>query len=89
MIKKIEYSQRFVKDLKRAPRKIQQAFRVRLEIFLSDKYYPLLNNHSLSGKYQSYRSINISGDWRVIFQEDNKGETVYFITLGTHSQLYR
>ena len=34
----------------------------------------------------NYRSINISGDWRAVFEQNN--DEVYFVTLGTHSQLY-
>ena len=88
-VAKIEYSQRFIKDLKRAPQKIRLSFRARLEIFLSDNFHPLLNNHALGGKYQNYRSINITGDWRVVFKEDEDGSVVFFMALGTHSQLYR
>lgn len=49
----IEYSRRFVKELRKAPRKIQIAFRDRLVIFIEN------------------------------------GDIVFFIMLGTHSQLYK
>lgn len=86
---RIDYSNRFVKSLRKAPRKIQIAFRNRLELFLVDKFYPLLNNHCLSGKYQEYQSINISGDWRAIFREFDGGRVIYFDFFGTHNQLYK
>ncbi|MBM3209118.1 type II toxin-antitoxin system mRNA interferase toxin, RelE/StbE family [Candidatus Shapirobacteria bacterium] len=86
---RVEFSQRFVKSLRKAPRKIQIAYRTRLELFLTDKYYPILNNHALTGKYREYRSINISGDWRAIFREFENGNVVYFDFLGTHSKLYK
>jgi addiction module RelE/StbE family toxin len=86
---KIEYSFRFIKSLKKSPRKVKIALRNRLELFLTDKYHPILNNHSLSGKYKNYRSINITGDWRAIFRELNDGEIIYFDFIGTHSQLYK
>lgn len=85
---KLEYSRAFVKQLKKAPGKIQKAVRQRLEIFLFDKYNPILNNHALEGKYRNFRSINISGDWRAVYRETGVG-TVYFETLGTHRQLYK
>jgi len=85
----IEYSRRFVKTLRRVPRKIQEAFRNRLEIFIEDKFDPILNNHSLSGGMQECRSINITGDWRAVFEELDNGDVVFFIMLGTHSQLYK
>ena len=86
---RIEFSQRFVKSLKKSPRKVKIAFRSRLEIFLTDKYHPILNNHSLVGKYKNQRSINITGDWRAIFRELDDGEVIYFDFIGTHSQLYK
>lgn len=86
---KIEFSKRFVKSLKKAPKKIQIAFRNRLEIFISDKFNPILNNHSLAGKYQGYRSINITGDWRAVFKENGSGKVAYFIIIDTHSNLYK
>ena len=53
-----------------------------------DKYSTLLNNHSLTGKYTGCKSINITGDWRAIFEEINDN-IIYFVELGTHSQLYK
>jgi addiction module RelE/StbE family toxin len=85
---RIEFSKRFIKLLKKAPKKIQIAFRNRLEIFTSDKFNPILNNHSLSGKYTGYRSINITGDWRAIFQEYKSKKNVYFVAIDTHGNLY-
>lgn len=86
---RIDYSNRFIKSLKKSPKKVQIAFRSRLELYLTDRYHPILNNHCLAGKYHEYRSINIIGDWRVLFRELNGGEIIYFDFIGTHSQLYR
>lgn len=88
-VKKVEYSKGFIKSLEKAPRKIQISFRNRLEIFLSDPFNPILNNHSLKGKYVSYRSFNVTGDWRAVFKQSVGGKTVYFIIIGKHSKLYR
>lgn len=84
----IDYSNRFIKLLKKAPLKIQLALRKRLEIFTKDKFAPVLRNHPLTGNYANCRSINITGDWRAIFKEIDK-DHVYFIELGTHNQLYK
>lgn len=90
-LRRIDYSHKFIKQLKKAPLAIKIAFRKRLELFLKDPFNPLLNNHRLSGKLKSYQSINITGDWRAIYEEFNEGknQVVYFIALGTHSQLYK
>lgn len=86
---KVEFSHSFVKSLKKSPQKVKIALRNRLELFLTDKYHPILNNHSLAGRYKNYRSINISGDWRAIFRELDDGDVIYFDFIGTHSQLYK
>lgn len=84
------FDRQFKKSLDKAPANIHQAFYDRLDLFLNNPFHPLLHNHSLKGSYQEYRSINISGDWRAIFRFlDEKRETVVFIDLGTHSQLYK
>ena len=89
--KRIEYSRKFLKQLKKSPLAIKAAFRKRLGLFLKEPFHPQLNNHALTGRYSSYRSINITGDWRAIFSEyaDKTGEVVIFEVIGTHSQLYK
>ena len=66
---------------------VKEKFEAKLRLFREDRYSPTLNNHSLAGEYAGYRSINVTGDWRAIFMEVR--ETVYFVALGTHSQLYK
>ena len=53
---------------------------------MKDKFNRALNNHSVDGAYKNCRSINVSGDYRAIFEDC--GETIIFITIGTHSALY-
>ncbi len=88
-IKRIDYSDNFKKELKKSSLKIKIAFRERLRMFSENKYNPKLNNHKLTGKFHGYRSINITGDWRVIFREYDGGKVIYFDMIGSHSQLYR
>lgn len=83
-----DYSNAFRKRYKKLPFSIQLRFEDRLQIFKSDKFHPLLNNHALTGGWQGHRSINITGDWRAIFREFENGELIYFDIIGTHSELY-
>ena len=83
----IEYSKKFIKEFKKCPDNIKKAFKERLIIFTEDEYNSILNNHSLTGVLKDYRSFNINGDWRAIFQKIS-GEIVYFVAIGTHSKLY-
>ena len=85
---RIEYSKNFIKDFKRCPEYIKSKFKSRLDIFIQDQNIVILNNHSLIGELKGYRSINITGDWRAIFEDINNGEVAYFVAIGTHSQLY-
>ncbi len=83
----IKFAKKFKKRYEKADSKIQSAFDKRLELFLKNPFHELLNNHTLTGEYLGYRSIDITGDWRAIFsQQDN---VVNFKILGTHSQLYK
>ena len=84
---KIRFSRNFKKQRKKAPSKIKQALDKRIELFLRDPFSPQLRNHTLIGKYSGLRSINVTGDWRAIFKENN--EVIIFLFLGTHSQLYK
>lgn len=88
---RINFTREFTKQYRRADHKIRKAVDKRLDLFLESPLNPILNNHSLSGSYQGYRSINITGDWRAIYSEIKEGnETlIVFKSLGTHSQLYR
>lgn len=67
---------------------MRQAFKNRLLIFEKDKYNASLNNHPLAGQLKDYCSINITGDWRAIFKEWDNGEIIFFVMMGTHSELY-
>lgn len=89
-IKRVDYSKEFLKRFEKVPPEIKSAFRKRFEIFLQEPFYPLLDNHALTGEYSGYRSINITGDWRLIFSEINEkdGKIIQLKLLGTHSQLY-
>lgn len=91
-VTKIDYSKKFLKQLKKTPLGIKSSFRNRLKLYLKDPFHPLLNNHKLTGKFSGSRSINITGDWRAIFAEyihKNGEKVVIFEVLGTHNQLYK
>jgi addiction module RelE/StbE family toxin len=84
----IEYSKKFIKEFKKCPAEIRENFKLRLKIFIDNQHHPLLNNHPLHGELKGCHSINITGDWRAIFEELDEGRIVYFVAIGTHSQLY-
>ena len=77
----------FKKDYQRLSPKTIKKFKQRILLFRQDEFNEILNNHSLSGKYQGYRSINVTGDLRAIYKKE--GQTVIFVAIDSHSNLYR
>lgn len=78
---------RVKKRYKKLTKSEQHRFKERRDLFLENPFHPLLNNHALYDPYDGCRSINITGDLRVIYKELDS-YTVYFIELGTHPELY-
>lgn len=83
---KIVYKKEFVKQFKKVPLKVQMQFYDRLRLFAENKFDPRLHNHSVNPIFPYCRSINVTGDYRAIFQETE--DIVIFFTIGTHSELY-
>jgi len=81
-------SRNFEKKFVKLDKKVQTKFRARRDLFFENPYHSLLNNHSLSGDRSGQWSINITGDWRVIYTWQDK-QTVIFIDIDTHSNLYK
>lgn len=87
---RIEYTELFSDQLKKAPLEIKIAFKETRELFLDNPDHPNLRNHALREKYADYRSIDITDDWRALFKiSTSKLKTVItFHILGTHDHLY-
>ena len=77
----------FKKQFQKLPLNVQGQFFKRVDLFLKDKYNPLLNNHSVASAYPGCRSINITGDYRALYEKKSENFIV-FIKIGTHSELY-
>ena len=79
--------ERFKKDYKKLRVLDRNKCDERLLLFAEDPYNPILNNHALSGIYKGLRSINITGDFRALYQPMGKNSAL-FVRLDTHSNLY-
>ena len=77
----------FEKKLSRLSKPIRRAVAERTALFLSDSRHPLLNDHALTGERQGQRSLNITGDWRLIY-EPITTDIVLFVDVDTHHNLY-
>jgi addiction module RelE/StbE family toxin len=80
-------TQKFNKKLLRLPKHIRESFADRFELFLEEPYHPILRNHQLLGDMSGFRSINITGDYRLIFKIISP-DAIALIDLGTHHNLY-
>lgn len=78
----------FIKGYKKLNPAQKEKFKERRNLFFEDPFHPLLRNHQLQGRYRGYRSINIGGDLRVIYKVITE-DTCIFVTIDTHSNLYR
>ena len=84
---KIIFHKNFEKQYKKLSRNTQIKMHEINILFEKDRYNPILNNHALREKYSGYRSINLTGNTRIIYKmlDDNN---VLFVLIGTHSKLY-
>ncbi len=87
---KTQISPLLLKKLKKVDVRIRKNFLEKLKIFETNHQEPILNNHALKREYQGYRSINVTVDFRALYEEINEGDRViaYFSLLGTHKDLY-
>jgi addiction module RelE/StbE family toxin len=83
---RITYSKEFIKQAEKLPSKLQHQLYEHIKLFRDNPLHPKLRNHALKGKHSVYRSINITGDYRVLYLQ-SEGEAI-FDKIGTHSQLY-
>ncbi len=84
---KVRYHSRFLKVFRKLPAKVHDRFFARLSLFQLEPFHPLLNNHSVEAAYPGWRSINVTGDYRALF-EITGDDAVLFMKIGTHSELY-
>ena len=83
---KVRYHKDFEKKYKKLKPSEKEKFKFRLELLFIDEFNPVLNNHSLKGKYLGCRSINLTGDLRAVYKKE--GDILVFVTVGNHSNLY-
>lgn len=82
----VRFHKKFIKRLAKLPAKVEDAFYARLEMFRANKFDSMLNNHSVDKVFPNCRSINVTGDYRAIFEDND--DSIIFTTIGTHSELY-
>lgn len=81
------HSSQFNKQFSVLSEKIKRKAIERLQIFTENEFSDILNNHQLHGEYSGCRSINITGDIRIVYKDVNINSR-RLVAIGTHNQLY-
>jgi addiction module RelE/StbE family toxin len=82
----VGYSKKFRKQYARLSPKFKQKATERILLWQKNPGDPTLHDHALQRKYKSYRSIDITGDLRALYL--NQENRMIFDQIGTHAQLY-
>lgn len=80
-------TKQFEKAVSKLPKKIKDVLNERLGIFMNNPRDQRLKNHQLKGSLRCYRSILISSDYRLIYEEYEK-DVIRLIDIGTYNQVY-
>lgn len=86
---RVEYHRRFEKQLAKLPKKQRDKAIDAIELFLNNPAESRLRNHALVGQWKGYYSISAGGDLRIHLQLIKSENIVFFVAVGTHSQLYK
>jgi mRNA interferase YafQ len=88
---KVEYTNRFKKDVRRA---VKRGY----DLSLLEKIIDLLQGtgklpeqyktHLLSGKYIGMLECHIKPDWLLVWEKNDDKLTLLFMATGTHSDLF-
>ena len=81
--KKIEYSKKFLRSLRKLTEKIIDQAEEKEKIFKDDLFHPVLKTHKLSGKDKECWAFWINYSYRIKFTFSDDGD-VLFLDIGTH-----
>ena len=84
----VVFHRRFEKMAQKLSPKVKQKMIERIDLFTQDPLSSQLRNHALHTPYKGSYSIDITGDYRALYELVDE-ETALFTHIGTHSQLYR
>lgn len=83
----IHHDRVFERQLKKLSKELREKLKERLNLLIRDASNPILNDHKLGPPFESFRSINITGDYRLVYKRLDPN-TYYLRAVGTHHQLY-
>lgn len=83
----IKTTKGFDKQYAKLDSKVKVSFKRKVELFKANPFDARLRNHALKGKFLGFRSIDVTGDVRVLYTVQGD-MVIIFGFIGTHSQLY-
>jgi addiction module RelE/StbE family toxin len=84
----IDYSKPFDKQFTKLSKAQKQLVIDAVELFIDDPFNDSLRNHPLKDRWVNYRSITASDNLRLHYRVIKK-DTVLFVAVGTHDELYK
>lgn len=88
----IRYSSNFKKAYKRCKKRgldmllLKEVIRILSE---EGKLPPTYHPHTLQGKYKDLWECHIQPDWLLVWEQNDKEFIIYFLSTGTHSDLFK
>lgn len=83
------YTKQFSKDVKRSKKRGKEIKKLKdiMSLLIGKKNLSAKNkDHKLVGNFAEYRECHIESDWLLIYKV--KGEYIFFVRTGTHSDLF-
>ena len=77
------YAPRFVRQLKRLPKELQEEAFQKIDLFRNVKNHAILKVHKLHGKFSKSYGFSVNYKTRVVFDYVSKTE-VALLTIGDH-----
>ncbi len=87
-----QLSEQFRRKYKKQNIRIRKAIDNALRKFIENPFDPVLDNHELQKELRGMRSIDITADYRAIYefiQENDDSFFAYFENFGTHKELFQ
>lgn len=85
---KLYFHRRYRKQYQKLTHVMQIKANIAVKKFVSNPKTPGLKNHALKGEFQGQRAISVTGDVRIIFEEEDNYKRVTLLRIGTHNQVY-
>ncbi len=86
---KIKYHKRFEKQFKKLLDRDKAIVMRAIEKFINNPKDNSLRNHNLKGALLWKKTISVSSDLRIIFEEFNNYALIIFLDLGKHNKVYK